>query len=59
MNHYFIESRAKEKLADLRTEGMESQSLHRSGAPVPGLLRAMPKLILFLAILGMLVLLVR
>jgi hypothetical protein len=59
MNHYFIESRAREKLADLRTEGIMSQAIYRSGAPRLGILHGLPKLMMVLAVLGLLVLLVR
>jgi hypothetical protein len=59
MNQFFYESRAKEKLADLRAEGMESQSFYRSGAPRLGILHSLPKLIMLLAMLGLLILMVR
>jgi hypothetical protein len=58
MNHFFYESRAKEKLADLRAEGIMSQAIYRSGAPRHGLPHGLPKLMMVLAILGLLVLLV-
>jgi hypothetical protein len=59
MNQFFYESRAKEKLADLRAEGIESQAFYRSGAPRLGFLHGLPKLMMVLAMLGLLVLLVR
>jgi hypothetical protein len=31
MNHFFYESRGKEKIQDLMEEGMRSQAFHRSG----------------------------
>jgi hypothetical protein len=59
MDQFFYESRTKEKIKDLMSEGMTSQAFYRSGAPKPGLLRDLPKLILgllgALAILGLLV----
>ena len=59
MNQFFYESRGKEKVRELRNEGMRSQTFHRSGAPRLGLLRNLPKLILILlGLLGILNLLV-
>jgi hypothetical protein len=60
MNQFFFESRGKEKIKDLREEGMRSQAFYRSGAPKLSLLRGLPKLVLaLLGILGILGLLVR
>ena len=55
MNQFFYESRGKEKIKDLRREGMNSQEFHRSGAPKLAILRGLPKLML--SLLGLLVLL--
>ena len=58
MNHFSYEVMGKEKVRDLREEGVRSQFFHRSGAQKLGLLRGLPKLILILlGILGMLELL--
>jgi hypothetical protein len=60
MNHFSLEVMGKEKLKDLRAEGMRGQELHRSGAPKMGLLNGLPRLILvLLGILGILTWLVR
>lgn len=60
MNHFFYESQGREKVRNLRQEGIRSQAFHRSGAPKLGLLRGLPKLILaLLGTLGLLGLLVR
>ena len=60
MSQFFYEQRGKEKVKDLMGEGQRSQAHYRSGAPKPGLLNGMPKLILvLLGILGILELLVR
>jgi hypothetical protein len=60
MNHFFYESRGKEKVKDLRNEGQRSQAFQRSGAPKLGLLPGLPKLIMgVLGILGILGLLFR
>jgi hypothetical protein len=60
MNHLSYDVMRKEKIRDLQTEGMASQSFHRSGAPKLGLLRGVPKLILMLlGVLGLLSLLGR
>jgi len=59
MNQFFYESSAKEKLADLRTEGVRSQAFYRSGAPRRGLLPVLSKLVMVLALLGSLLLLIR
>lgn len=32
MNQFFYEQRSREKLKDLRAEGLRSQAFHRSGA---------------------------
>ena len=59
MNQFFYEQRGKEKIKDLMGEGQRSQAYSRSGAPKPGLLSGLPKLILILlGILGILELLV-
>jgi len=50
MNQYFYEQRSREKLKDLRAEGLRSQALHRSGATRIGLFHGLRLLILmFLA----------
>ena len=60
MNHFFYESRGKEKVKNLQEEGMRSQAFHRSGASKPDFLSALPKLLLgMLTILGILGLLSR
>jgi len=60
MNQFFYESRGKEKVKDLLSEGQCSQAFHRSGAPKLDLLPSLPKLLLgVLGILGILGLLVR
>ena len=60
MNHFSLEVMGKEKLNDLREEGMRGQEFHRSGAPKIGLLNRLPRLILILlGILGILTWLVR
>jgi hypothetical protein len=60
MNHFFYESSSKEKLRDLREEGMRSQAFYRSGAPKSNMLGGLPKLMLgLLGILGLLGLLIR
>ena len=60
MNQFFYESRGREKVNDLREEGMRSQAFHRSGAPKADLLGGLPKLILgLLSILGLLGMLFR
>ena len=60
MNQFFYESRGKEKVNDLREEGIRNQEFHRSGAPKLDALHGMPKLIIgLLGILGLLGLLIR
>ena len=60
MNHFSYDVLRKEKIHGLQTEGVNSQSFHRSGAPKLALLRGLPKLIVpLLGTLGMLSLLVR
>jgi hypothetical protein len=60
MNHFSYDVMRKEKIRDLQAEGVASQSFHRSGAPKPGLVRGLPRLILaILGTLGILGLLVR
>lgn len=60
MNQFFYESAGKEKVKNLRTEGMRSQAFHRSGAPTRSMLGGLPKLLLgLLGILGLLGLLIR
>jgi hypothetical protein len=60
MNHFSYDVMRKEKVRDLQSEGIRSQSFHRSGAPKLALLGGAPKLILMLlGILGILALLVR
>jgi hypothetical protein len=58
MNQYFYESRSKEKINDLRNEGMMSQAHYRSG--VTKIHLRLPKLILIiLGILGIIQMIVR
>ena len=60
MNHFFYESRGKEKLKELRNEGQMSQAVYRSGTPKSSLAPAISRLIIsLLGILGLLGLLVR
>jgi hypothetical protein len=60
MNHFSYDVLRKEKVHDLRKEGMTSQAFHRSGAPKFSLLRGLPKFVLtLLGVLGLLSLLVR
>jgi len=60
MNQFFYETRGREKIKNLREEGMRSQALRRSGASTPSLLHGLPKLIVsVLGILGILGLLIR
>ena len=60
MNHFSYEVMGKEKVKDLKGEGMRSQAFHRSGAPKIASLGGLPKLILsLLGILGILGLLAR
>jgi hypothetical protein len=60
MNQSFYESRGKEKLNDMRTEGLKSQEFHRSGAPKFSAVRGLPKLIVgLLGLLGLLAMLIR
>ena len=54
MNQSFYESRSKEKINNLRREGMMSQAHYRSGATMTKILSRLPKLVLIiLGILGM------
>jgi hypothetical protein len=60
MNHFFYETRSKEKVKQILDEGMRSQAYYRSGHPRPGLLSITPKVIFAsLVIIGMLVLFIR
>ena len=60
MNQFFNESRGKEKIKELREEGIRNQVFHRSGLPKADLLRGLPKhSVGLLGILGLLGLLVR
>ena len=53
MNEFFYQSRGKEKVRELREEGMSSQAYHRSGASKAGILSRISKIILIvLGILG-------
>ena len=59
MNEFFYQSRGKEKVRELREEGMKSQAYNRSKAP-GFVLRGLPKLILtIVGILGVLQLFLR
>jgi hypothetical protein len=54
MNQSFYESRSKEKINDLRKEGMLSQAHYRSGATKTTILSRLAKLsLIILGILGM------
>ena len=46
MNQFFYEQRSREKLKDLRAEGLRSQAFHRSGAAGIGPLHGLRQLIL-------------
>ncbi|HSM71840.1 MAG TPA: hypothetical protein VK851_09865 [Anaerolineales bacterium] len=60
MNQSFYESKASEKLNNLRNEGMMSQSYYRSGASKTSLLSKLPKLIVFiLGALGLIQIILR
>jgi hypothetical protein len=60
MNHFFYESRGKEKVHELMREGINSQEYSRSRSSKIGLLRGLPKLIVFLlGALGLLQLFIR
>lgn len=60
MNQSFYESLSKEKLNDLRKEGMMSQAHYRSGASKASLRSRLPKLILIvLGALGLIEMIVR
>jgi hypothetical protein len=59
MNEFFYVSRGKEKIKDLRHEGMQNQAFHRSGAGSRSLAGGLLKLILgLLGVLGLLALLI-
>jgi hypothetical protein len=60
MNEFFYQSRGKEKIRELRDEGMTNQAYYRSGASMSGILSGIPKLILIiLGILGVFQIIVR
>lgn len=60
MNHFFYESRGKEKVRELMREGMNSQEYSRSRSSKTAFLRGLPKLIVFLlGALGLMQLLLR
>ena len=60
MNHFFYESRGKEKVKDLLNEGQRSQAFHRSGSPKIGMLSGASKMAMtLLVILGLLSLVLR
>ena len=48
MNQSFYESKAREKLNNLRNEGMMSQSYYRSRSSKGNLISKLPKLIIFI-----------
>jgi hypothetical protein len=48
MNQSFYESRSREKISDLRKEGMLSQAHYRSGATKTKILSRLAKLILII-----------
>lgn len=55
MNHFYLESRGKEKARDLMNEGIRSQAYRRSGASRARFISKLPKFILIvLGILGVL-----
>jgi len=37
MNHFFLEVRSKEKIKELRSEGMTSQALNRNKPKIPSI----------------------
>ena len=51
MNQFFFETRGKEKVRELMTEGMRSQAYYRSGASKGNLLSRLPKLILIILVI--------
>ena len=53
MNHYFLETRGKEKVNDLIQEGLRSQAYYRSFDPQARLLSKLPNIVF--VILGILV----
>lgn len=60
MNHYFYETRGRERVNELMAEGMRSQAVRRSGGPERGRRSGLPRAILALVgLLGLLGLLVR
>ena len=60
MNHFSYEVMGKEKVKGFREEGLRNQEVHKSGASQIGLMRGLPKLLLFLlGIIGILGLLIR
>lgn len=60
MNPFFYEVRGKEKVRELRDEGIRSQAYHASGASKVRILGGLSRLILVIAgLLGVLLLLIR
>jgi hypothetical protein len=60
MNHFSYEVMGKEKVKNLQEEGLRNQEIHRSIGAQTGLMRGLPKLLLFLlGIIGILGLLIR
>ena len=60
MNHFFYESRSKEKVRELMQEGIRSQAQHRSRMPGSSLLRRYSRwMVIALGLLGLLTLFLR
>lgn len=60
MNQSYYESRANEKLNNLRNEGMMSQAYYRSRRAKTGLISKLPKLILVaLIVVGLIQMFIR
>jgi hypothetical protein len=54
MNHFFYESRGKEKIKNFMEEGMRSQAYYRSSTPKDFVRRLPQLLLLLLGLLGIL-----
>jgi len=60
MNQFFYEQTGKEKIRNLRDEGIRSQAFYRSGAPRFSRVLTVPRLsVTLLSVLGILALLLR
>jgi hypothetical protein len=42
MNHFFFEVRGRERIRDLRNEGLMSQAIHRNRITKPNILHRLP-----------------